>query len=65
MKTIYDSAARDVFAQLEEATQRFTSTPPSVSVSFFEVAGDCCSDLLNEFRPLQLVIFITIAKPVY
>jgi len=55
MKSIYDSAARDVFAQLERATQRFSPTPPSVSVSFFEVAGDSCSDLLNEFRPLQLL----------
>ena len=55
MKSIYDSAARDVFAQLEQSTERFSATPPSVSVSFFEVAGDCCSDLLNEFRPLQLV----------
>ena len=34
---------------------RFEEDEPTVTVSFFEVAAESCSDLLNGFRPVQLV----------
>lgn len=55
MTSIYESAARDLFAQLGKEVPRFEEDEPAVTVSFFEVAGDCCSDLLNGFRHVQLV----------
>eukprot|EP01035_Chromulina_nebulosa_P042115 gene42115-57025_t len=54
MTSIYENAARDLFAHLGKEVQRFEEEEPTVTVSFFEVAGDSCSDLLNGFRHVQL-----------
>jgi kinesin family protein 2/24 len=54
MSSIYEQAAYDLFNQLEELVQRF-ATPPTVTMSFFEIAGDLCHDLLNKFQPAQLL----------
>ncbi|KAJ1427821.1 P-loop containing nucleoside triphosphate hydrolase protein [Ochromonadaceae sp. CCMP2298] len=53
MSSIYEQAAFDIFTQLESG-ERFAS-PPSVSMSFVEIAGDACHDLLNAFTPAQLL----------
>lgn len=53
MTSIYTHAARDIFKMLDEQVARF-ATPPVVSLSFFEIAGDQVCDLLNGFRPAQL-----------
>ena len=47
MTAIYERAARELFASL----------PPgrTVAVSFFELAGDACSDLLNGFESARLM----------
>ena len=54
MSSIYELAAYDIFNQLENVVDRFKS-PPTVSMSFFEIAGDFCHDLLNRFTPTQLL----------
>jgi kinesin family protein 2/24 len=54
MTSIYERAARSIFQKLDESVQRFSS-PPSISVSFFEIAGDFCFDLLNAFHPANLL----------
>jgi kinesin family protein 2/24 len=54
MSSIYEHAAYDIFNQLELLAERF-ATLPTVSVSFFEIAGDACHDLLNRFHPAQLL----------
>lgn len=55
MTSIYESAAHDIFDKLEEESARFDS-PPHVSVSFFEIAGDQgIFDLLNAFQTTTLL----------
>jgi kinesin family member 2/24 len=54
MSSVYIQAADDLFAQLDTVSNRF-DTPPIVSVSFIELAGDNCFDLLNGFNPAQLL----------
>jgi hypothetical protein len=54
MTSIYEKAARDIFLQLHDITDRF-GKPPIVSMSFVEIAGDRCSDLLNGFQAAQLL----------
>lgn len=54
MSSIYEQAAYDIFEQLDNRVDRF-SAPATVSVSFFEVAGDVCHDLLNAFTPVPLL----------
>lgn len=49
MSAIYEYAAVDVFDLLQE------SPTSAVSVSFFELAGDFCFDMLNMFEPAQLM----------
>lgn len=55
MTSIYDCAAKDLFSNLDREVKRFADNPPTVTVSFFEVAGDHCHDLLNGFCSVQLV----------
>jgi hypothetical protein len=54
MSSIYEQAAYDIFSQLDEIVGRF-HTQPTVSMSFVEIAGDFCHDLLNQFQPAQLL----------
>ena len=54
MSSIYERAAQDIFGHLDDAVERFAK-PPTVSVSFVEIAGDACHDLLNAFEPAQLL----------
>lgn len=54
MSSIYIQAAEDVFAQLDSVGSRYDA-PSVVSVSFIELAGDNCFDLLNGFNPAQLL----------
>jgi hypothetical protein len=48
MSSIYERAARDIFTKVSNGS--FT-----VALSFVEVAGDLCHDLLNAFQPAQLL----------
>ena len=54
MSSIYMQAAIDVFVQLDAVSNRF-DPPPTVSVSFIELAGESCFDLLNGFETVQLL----------
>jgi len=54
MSSIYEHAAYDIFHQLDKISERF-SVAPTVSMSFVEIAGDLCHDLLNKFTPAQLL----------
>lgn len=54
MTSIIKSAASDIFSRINDTTERFEESP-LVSVSYVEVAGERCSDLLNEFSPAQLL----------
>jgi len=47
MKAIYERAANELFSSLDVGQ--------TVSASFFEIAGDTCSDLLNCFTRAQLM----------
>ncbi len=47
MSSFYERVAEDVFAKIPEGAE--------VSVSFVEVAGDKCHDLLNCFSPVELL----------
>ncbi|CAM9346469.1 unnamed protein product, partial [Ectocarpus fasciculatus] len=49
MSAIYEYAASDIFTQLQ------SSPRAAVSVSFFELSGEVCSDMLNMFEPAQLL----------
>lgn len=49
MSSIYERAARNIFEVIGEDSQY------TVSLSFFEIAGDNCFDLLNAFQPTQLL----------
>jgi kinesin family protein 2/24 len=49
MSAIYEYAAADVFELLE------STSGAAVSVSFFELSGDRCYDMLNMFEPAQLL----------
>ena len=53
MSYMYNQAAEEIFSFLHQDVERF-STPPIVSVSFIEIAGDHVHDLLNAFTPTQL-----------
>lgn len=53
MSSIYTQAATEIFAYLNEKLDRFQK-PPTVTVSFMEIAGDSIGDLLNGFQPTQL-----------
>lgn len=59
MSSIYQYSARDIFDFLEQDSEKGTlpnvSTEVTVSVSFFEVAGDYCFDLLNGFESTTLL----------
>jgi hypothetical protein len=48
MSSIYEFAARDIFSKLP-------SPDSTVSMSFFEIQGDHCFDIMNEFEPTQLM----------
>lgn len=48
MSSIYERAAVDIFRRIAENDY-------SISISFCEIAGDHCFDLLNSFRPAQLL----------
>ena len=54
MSSIYRNAAEDLFAQLNACTDRF-DTPATLSLSFVELAGDACHDLLNSFNKVELL----------
>jgi kinesin family protein 2/24 len=54
MSSIYKNAAHDIFSEIDNTTARF-SVPPVISVSFCEISGDDCSDLLNGFQATQLL----------
>ena len=55
MSSIYQQAAEDIFAQLDAHTDRFAPQPPTVSLSFVELRGDMCHDLLNSFHKVDLL----------
>jgi hypothetical protein len=48
MSSIYEFAAHDIFSKLP-------SPDSVVSMSFFEIQGDHCFDIMNEFEPTQLM----------
>lgn len=48
MSSIYERAARDIF-------EKVSGRNYSISISFCEIAGDNCFDLLNSFHPVQLL----------
>ena len=54
MSSIYMQSAEDIFAQLNACSDRF-DTPPTLSLSFVELAGDACHDLLNSFNKVELL----------
>ena len=54
MNSIYTLAAADVFATIDEVSPRFSSQF-RVSLSFIELSGDACYDLLNCYSPVQLL----------
>jgi predicted ATPase len=56
MTSFYEKAVRDIFEKLSEVTERFAENLPTVSVSFYEIAGDACLDLLNGFQVRSLGI---------
>jgi hypothetical protein len=47
MTSIYERATRELFANL--------NTNQTVSLSFLEISGDNCNDLLNKFNSVQLL----------
>jgi hypothetical protein len=58
MSSIYTAAVDDIFNLLDEASASASAGSdmiPDVSVSFFEIVGDECLDLLNSFKPTQLL----------
>jgi len=54
MSSFYEKAAVDVFGMLDEDTDRF-AVPRRVSMSFIELHGDTCCDLLNAYETCQLM----------
>jgi hypothetical protein len=48
MSSIYEKAAAELFETIDPETT-------SISMSFVELSGDTCSDLLNAFSPAQLL----------
>ena len=54
MTSFYERAARDIFAELDAMNDRMYDLP-RISLSFFELQGDLCLDLLNAFQPTQLL----------
>eukprot|EP00960_Hanusia_phi_P005089 146867-Hanusia_phi.AAC.2 len=50
MTSIYELAARDLFDHLEKTGRKF-----EVSVSFVELEGDLCRDMLNKGNQTQLL----------
>ena len=54
MSSIYEATCDDIFYYLNNTVDRFTTKLPTVSMSFFEIAGDNCHDLLNQFQLTQL-----------
>jgi kinesin family protein 2/24 len=54
MTSFYEKAAFDIFKELDEHYGRFDKAP-RVSISFFELQGDTCLDLLNCFQSTQLL----------
>jgi hypothetical protein len=54
MTSIYNAAADDLFHQLDRVTGRF-ELPAEISMSFIEISGDACYDLMNGFSPVQLI----------
>ena len=49
MSAIYEYAAEDIFRHIGNISEA------SVSISFFELSGDNCCDMLNMFEPAQLM----------
>ena len=49
MSSIYERAAHNIFSLIQGRAEY------TVSVSFIEIAGDNCFDLLDAFRPVQLI----------
>lgn len=54
MSSFYQHASRDVFSILQDQTERFQLSP-TVSVSFVELHGETCLDLLNGFAQVSLL----------
>ena len=54
MTSIYEKAAREIFRELESSSERMAALP-RVSMSFFELQGETCLDLLNCFTPTALL----------
>ena len=54
MSSFYQQASRDVFSILQDQTERFQLLP-TVSVTFIELHGDTCMDLLNGFAQVSLL----------
>ena len=55
MSSIYEYASNDIFRTLDSIVDRFAIDLPTISMSFVEIAGDLCHDLLNRFEPVQLL----------
>ena len=55
MSSIYEATCDDIFNYLNSTVDRFNTKLPTVTMSFFEIAGDNCHDLLNQFHPTQLL----------
>ena len=55
MSSIYEATCDDIFNYLTSTVDRFNTKLPTVTMSFFEIAGDNCHDLLNQFHPTQLL----------
>jgi len=54
MTSFYEKAAHDIFAELDSLNDRMYDLP-RISMSFFELQGEACLDLLNTFQPAQLL----------
>lgn len=55
MSSIYEYASNDIFKTLDNTVNRFANILPTISVSFVEIAGEICHDLLNRFNQVQLL----------
>ena len=54
MTSFYEKAAHEIFKELDSSNDRMYEIP-RVSMSFFELQGESCLDLLNTFTPTQLL----------
>ena len=54
MTSIYEKAAHEIFRELDSNNDRMYAMP-RISMSFFELQGETCLDLLNCFTPTALL----------